>query len=132
MKPMKALVLVALLTLSSLSAACHAPVTIVTPAGKAAYTKDQIVVRINELENTAIQAAGTGGLPMAQAKTIVRFTVSADKAIKASAKGWAAAVTSLWTDAKKAFATATPPITNPAVNAAIGAVDLVLASLGGN
>jgi hypothetical protein len=125
------LALTALLTSTILvTEACHPPPTIVTPAGKVAYTKDEVVVRVNELENTVIEAAHTGGLPRAQAKVIVRFTVSADRAIKAPT--WIAAVTSLWGDTKKALATMTPPITNPAVNTAIASVDIVLAALGGH
>ncbi len=108
--------------------ACHPPVTIVTPAGKTAYTQDQIVVRINELENVAIQAAGSASLPLPIAKRIVQFTVGADQTIKASKAGWQAAVATAWKELKEYL----PPTSNPAVATAIAAVDIVLASLGGN
>ena len=108
--------------------ACSRPSTIVTPAGQVAFTKDQIVVRINELENVAIQAAGTGGLPMPTAKIIVKFCVGGDQIIQASASGWQAALAQAWATAKPLI----PPTTNAAVVAAISAVDVALATLGGN
>ena len=120
---MKRLILV--LVLATLPA-CAPPPTVVTQAGKTAFTADQIVVRVNELENAAIQANSTGGLPVATTRIIVEFCVSADKTLKATPAGWQATVATAWKQAKAKI----PPQTNAAVQSAISAVDVVLASLG--
>jgi hypothetical protein len=109
-------------------AACHAPVTITTPQGHAAYTADQIVLRVNELQNAAIQAQATGALPTATARTIVEFCVSADKTLAATPSGWQATVGAAWAEAK----TKLPAITNPSVQAAVNAVDVILGFSGAN
>lgn len=119
---MKRLLFVLLLA----TAACHPPVSIQTPAGKAAYTADQIVTRINELENAAIQANSTGGLPTETTRVIVEFCVSADATLKTTPQGWQAAVSTAWAQAKGKL----PAISNPAVAAAIASVDVLLASAG--
>lgn len=106
------------------SAACHAPVSIQTPQGKAAYSADQIAIRVNELQNAAIQANAAGALPEATTRTIVKFAVSADTTLRAVPQGWQATVAQAWTAAKAAL----PPLTNPAVSAAVSAVDVVLAA----
>lgn len=105
--------------------ACSRPTTIVTPQGKAAYTADQIVLRINNLQNAAIQAEQTGGLSTDTTRTIVEFAVSADRTLKSVPSGWQQTVSAAWAETKKKL----PPITNPALLAAIDSVDLVLAAL---
>jgi len=107
--------------------ACHHPLTIVTPAGQTAWTKDQVAVRINEIETSTIQAAGTGGMPMATARQIVRFTVGADRILQASDNGWKPALIAAWVEAKKSI----PVSTNHAVTTAIAGIDLVIAAIGG-
>ena len=79
-------VLLVLLLLSM--PACHAPVTITTPQGQAAYTADQVAVRVNELQNAAIAAEANGGLPTATTRTIVSFAVSGDKILAQAPAGW--------------------------------------------
>lgn len=107
--------------------ACHAPVTITTPAGKTAYTADQIVVRVNELGQAAIAAEAGKALPTTTARTIIQFCSAADKILAATPTGWQAAVATAWLQTKATIG----PVTNPAVAAAMGAVDVALAALGG-
>ena len=116
---MKRLILIIALTF----AACHAPVTVTTPAGKTAYSADQIVIRVNELQNAAIAAQANGSLPTATTRTIVEFAVAADKTLAATPAGWQTTLTTAWTQAKAKL----PAIQNPAIQSAISAVDLVLA-----
>lgn len=116
------LLLVGLLSIS----ACHAPVTIQTPAGAVAYTADQVVQRVNELQSAVITANSGGALPDATTRMIVSFCVAADKTLGATPSGWQATLTQAWQATKAQL----PPITNPAVASAIGAVDIVLAALG--
>lgn len=116
-------VLIALLS----GAACTAPVSVQTTAGKVAYTADQIVIRVNELQNAAIQANANGALPTATTRLIVEFAVSADKTLKEAPNGWQSTVSKLWAETKAKL----PPMSNPALSSAIASVDLVLASFGG-
>ena len=116
--------LVLSLTLVS-SVACHPPATIVTPQGRTAFAVDQVVQRINELENVAIQANASGGLAVQTTRILVTFAVSADRVLKAAPAGWQQTLTTLWMQAKADL----PPISNPVITAAISAVDVVLARL---
>lgn len=116
---MKRFVLILLLATSVSS--CHAPVTIVTPAGKTAYTVDQVVNRINELENAAIQANSTKGLDTNTTRTIVTWCVNADTTLSSTPSGYMATITTAWSLAKGQIKT-----TNPAIIAAMAAVDIVL------
>lgn len=102
-----------------------APVTVQTPAGRTAYTADQIALRVNELENAAIQANATGALPVATTRTLVEFAVSADQTLAATPTGWLATVTTAWNAAKAKIGA----VSNPALVAAMGAVDAVLGGL---
>lgn len=122
---MKSFVLIVCLTLSS--ACASAPPTIVTTPGKVAYTADQIVQRVNELENAAIAANGAQQLPTTTTREIVEFCVAADKTLATTPTGWQATLSTAWTLAKGKIGT----VANPAVAAALAAVDLALASLGG-
>lgn len=115
-----------LLGLSTLPA-CHAPVTIVTEPGKIAYTADQIAVRVNELQNAAIQAEASGGMRTADTRLVVEFAVSANRTLRATPAGWQTTVATAWAETKKKL----PAQTNPAIVAALGAVDVVLAAYGG-
>jgi len=124
---MKYGIVVATMVACLAGSACHHPITIVTPAGQAAWTKDQVVVRINEIETTTIQAAGTGGMPMATARQIVRFTVAADRIMQASDNGWKPALIAAWVEAKRSI----PVTTNHAVATAIASIDLVITAIGG-
>lgn len=114
--------LAALAGTSGAGVACHAPVTITTPQGKAAYTADQIVVRVNELQNAAIKAEAGGALPTATTRTIVEFAVAADKTLAATPAGGAATVAVAWQQTKLKLA----GVSNPAILAAMSAVDVVL------
>lgn len=118
------LLLLPLLVLAG-TAACHAPVTIVTPQGKVAYAADQIVLRVNELQNAAIAAEASGALPTATARIIVQFAVSADRILAAAPSGWQATLAASWAQTK----TQLPPIQNPALVAAISALDIVIGGL---
>ena len=108
----------------ALVSACSAPVTIVTPQGKISYAADQIVIRVNELQNAAIAANATTPPSVTTAVTgvIVRFCVSADATLAATPAGWQASLLTAWTTAKSSI----PTQTNPAIIAAMAAVDVAL------
>ena len=108
------------------SACVHAPATITTPAGKAAFNADQVVLRLNELETAAIVANSQNGLSVDKTKVFVEFVVSADTILKTTPNGWLATLTSAWNVAKSKIGVSS----NAAVTAAMGAVDVALASLG--
>ena len=108
---------------------CAAPATIVTPQGQAAYTADQIVTRINELQNVAIAAEQAKSVPTDTVRVIVSFCVGADKTLAAVPSGWQATVYQAWQASKNQI----PPaqLANPAIVAAVSAVDVALAAIGG-
>lgn len=112
----------AVLVLAILVAACHPPATIVTPEGRRAYTADQIVVRVNELQQAAMAAEAVGGLLTDPTRILVKFAVSANYTLQTLPAGWLATVTTAWRQTKQEL----PTLTNPAVVAAIAAVDVVL------
>lgn len=114
-----------LLCVLGASAACHAPVTIVTPQGQTAYTADQIVVRVNELMNAAIAANASNALPTATTRTIVTFAVDADKVLASTPAGWPATLAVSWAAAKAQIGA----VNNPAIVAAMSAVDVVIGAI---
>lgn len=101
---------------------CAPPVTIVTPQGQAAFKSDQVVVRINELMNAAIRANAANALATDTTRMIVSFCVAADKTLAATPAGWPATLAKAWAQTKAKL----PTIENPAILAAIGAVDVVI------
>jgi hypothetical protein len=106
-------------------ACAHPNTSGLTPAGQTAYKADLVVLRVNELENAALQANAQGGLAIAPAKTIVQFCVTADQVLKTTPSGWTVTLQTSWDLTKKALGT----VSNPAVSAAMSAVDVVLAAL---
>lgn len=96
-----------------------------SPAANAAYTADQVVIRINELMNAAIAAQAQNAVPVATTRAIVKFAIAADQTLAQVPAGWPATVTAAWAATKKSL----PAITNPAIIAAMSAVDLVLGVL---
>lgn len=102
--------------------ACHAPVTITTPQGHAAYTADQIVVRVNELQNAAIAANQQQALPLATTRAIVEFCVGADKTLAALPSGWQASLLAAWTSTKASL----PPTSNVAISSALALVEAAI------
>jgi len=124
----RSILLVGVLALGGGSlAACHAPVSVQTQAGKNAYTADQVVLRVNELQKAAIQAEATGGLPTATTRLIVQFAVSADTTLKSAPDGWKTTVLNAWLETKRQL----PVVLPPAVAAAVTLVDTALALQGG-
>jgi len=108
------------------SGCVHRPTTIVTQQGKIAYTADQIAVRVSELQNAAIAANAQQQLSDEKTRTIVQFCVASARVLAQTPNGWQASLQTAWTQAKSQAGA----ITNPAVVAAMGAVDVVLAMEG--
>lgn len=126
MKHLRILILVLALSVPAATLpACHAPVTVVTPEGKAAFRAHQVVLCLNDLQAAVIQAEETGGLPRSTAKTILTFTVAANRVLKEIPDGWEQTVMTLWVEARKQI----PTSTNALVTAALNSVDVVLAEL---
>lgn len=78
----------ALLSAALVSVTSCAPKSIQTPAGRAAYSADQVVLRIGELQTATIDANRGGALSDAIAIKVVRFCVDANKTLKAVPSGW--------------------------------------------
>ncbi len=121
---MKRLLLILCLSLTPVTLACHPPATITTQPGKIAFTADQIVVRVNELQSAAVQANASGALDTANTRTIVEFSVAADKVLKATPSGWQSTVKALWTQARPKITTS-----NTTVQLAVTALSGILEAL---
>lgn len=123
------LVLAPLLALVLLATpACHAPVTVTTPQGKAAWTADQVAVRVNELGKAVIDAQAQNQIPLATARDLIQFCSSADKTLAAAPAGWQATVGKAWAEVKAKL----PATLSPLVQSAVNVVDTALAATGGN
>lgn len=126
---MKFIIAAALVALAVAVPACGkkniltAPPSVVTQQGKVAYTADQVVVRINELENTAIAANNDGSLKDDVAISIVKFCVSADKTAKTTPDGLKPALKTGWAELQKNLVGKTVP---PTLTLAIGALDGII------
>jgi hypothetical protein len=111
-------------------AACHVPTSVVTPQGKAAYSADQVVIRVGELQSAAIQAQASGALPITTTRLIVQWCVNANTTLKQVPNGWQQTLTTAWTQTKSQIPAT--DLSNSAIAAAVSGVDVVLAALGGN
>jgi hypothetical protein len=106
---------------------CAHPATIVTVQGAQSYTADQVVVRVNELENAAIAAnsASPQALGTDLTRAIVTFAVSADQTLASVPSGWQQTVKTAWANAKAQLTT----VMNPLILALMAAVDAVLGGI---
>jgi len=80
----------------------HNP-NVTTPAGKANQAALAISTRVGELQEAAISANASGGLSDADAVTVVKFTVAAQKTLKATPDGWRVTVQTGYTAMKLAL-----------------------------
>ncbi len=80
--------------------ACHAPVTVVTPEGKAAYTANEILTRVDRLQDAAIAAQRSGALATDTARASVSTTVNLAELADAATQGWLATARQAWAQAK--------------------------------
>jgi hypothetical protein len=85
-----------LLLLAILATACPPPATL-SPHGQVVWTADQIIVRLGELQNTAIAAnaatdpkTGLPGLPTATTHRVVTYCVGTTKTLHTLPAGWQA------------------------------------------
>ncbi len=114
-----------LIIIALLAGGCATATSTLTPVGQHAYTADQVAMRVAELQNAAIQAEATGGLPTATTRIIVQFAVTAAPTLRAVPNGWPQTILSAWTAAKMQVG----PLTNPLVVAAMSALDVVIAGI---
>lgn len=122
----KAILLAALGTFAVTISACHPPSSVVTPAGKAAYTADQVVKRVGEFQDAVIQLNKVGTVKDADAVRIVRFCVDTAKTLKVAPAGWQAAFVKAWALLKKDV----PLLAAPPLNTYASIVDGMIASGG--
>ena len=116
------------LSVLTLGPANCAPKTVVTPQGQAAYTADQVAQVIAALQNSAIQANKQAILPDVQAIQIVSACVDIEKTLQKVPTGWQATVRAAWTALKGKLS----PNASQTLQTAITAVDVALASIGGD
>lgn len=80
--------------------ACAHPTTITTPQGAAAFTANEILTRVERLQDAAMAAQKNGSLPLDTARAIVFATVSLAEVADAATQGWQAAARQIWVQAK--------------------------------
>lgn len=114
-----------MIIIALLAGGCATAAPNLTPVGQHAYTADQVAMRVAELQNAAIQAEATGGLPTATTRIIVQFAVTVAPTLRAVPAGWPQTVLAAWTAAKMQVG----PLTNPLVVAAMSALDVVIAGI---
>lgn len=105
-------------------ATCAPKMLVLTPQGQVAYTATEIGKRIGELGDAAISASKNGSLPDTISVPIVLFCYHTLKTLEETPNGWQQTVATAWASLK---ATIGAP-TNPALAAAWGAVDVILAA----
>ena len=101
--------------------ACPPP-SVQTTAGKIAYTADQVVLRIGELQTAAIDANAAGKLSTEKTRLVVQFTVDAGKILKASPDGWQATVGPAYLGMKNQLA----PAERARLGPYLGVLDVIL------
>jgi hypothetical protein len=104
-----------------------------TPEQQAQYTKvykaDEVLIRVQELQNITIQSEANGDIPTPTARVLVQFTVDAATVLKTTPDGWKASVTTLWNTAK-ANPYLKPYLTNAYISVAVTLVDAAISSWG--
>src|SRR5690242_5250412 len=92
MKKFIASLSIVLLTLGPAISCASAPTSVQTPAGKAAYSADQVVSAIGIFQDAAISANANKLISDADTRLIVTFAKSAVATIVAAQTGWQAGV----------------------------------------
>lgn len=121
---MRRLLLMLCLALAPALSACNPPTTIVTQPGRIAFAADQVLVRVKELEQAAVQANQSGALSTADTRVIVDYAVAAKNVLTATPNGWQVTVKALWKEALPKITT-----TNTTVQLAVTALSGLLSSL---
>ncbi len=103
------------------------PPTIVTPQGQRAFVADQVLQRVEELENAAMAAYRSGDIPRNQARAVVRATIEMAELTDAAREGWQAVVMKAWQDAKAGI----PALRTGRLAAYAAALDAVFFGPGG-
>lgn len=104
--------------------ACGPQTVNLTPEGKAIYTAGQVVERLQNLQNAAIQAHDQKQLDTNTTRIIVLFTVDAARVLKETPGGWYPAVSTAWAQVKRDV----PQAALPTIQVYWGAIDAVLAA----
>ncbi len=123
--------LVCVLGFGSTAASCPKKVTGDTPIATAALTADAIVIRVNELQATVIQACGPApqcqpnSLSTPLARDLVQTCIDLRTVLRATPYGGPAAARAAWAQARPRFKT----VTNPAIVAALVALDTYLGGI---
>lgn len=77
------------------------PVTIETPAGQAAYAGNQVLIRVEELQDAVLAAQKNGALTLDTARAIVYATTNVAELSEAATQGWKPTALAAWAQAKK-------------------------------
>ena len=95
------------------------------PETRAAAAALDAVRALTDLQNAAIAASETGGLPSAQAVLVVKFTTAGIRTVQQTPYGWGPSVQAGWTEVKAQVGM------HPSLRAHVPVIDALLAALGG-
>jgi hypothetical protein len=109
----------------ALTVGCGAPTSVQTPAGKAAYTADQLIVSLGIFQDAAIGANSQKILSDPSTRLIVTFVKSAVTTVQAAPLGWKATVTT----GLDSLASSLPPSDAQKYSSYIGLLRTMIASL---
>jgi|WetSurMetagenome_2_1015567.scaffolds.fasta_scaffold92207_4 hypothetical protein len=123
---MRSRVIAGVILVAFMTVGCHPPVNIVTPEGKKIYTANEVLKRVEELQNAAIKADTQKVIPTHTARIIVQFTVSSARTIGMVSDGWGIVVAKAWAEVKAQIPLEI--LNNPAIKVAVFAVDIALAT----
>lgn len=102
-----------------------------TPTAAAAMKADAVVIRVNELQATVIEACGPApecqpnSLPTATARAIVQSLIEVRSVLRTTPNGWQATVKQAWAQTKVKLA----GVTNPAILSAVALVNAAMEAL---
>lgn len=102
-----------------------------TPQASVAFSATQVAQRVNEFENSVIQAnaANKAAVSDATAGVLVQFSIDADKLLQSAPSGWQATLAKAWALAKSQLTIAP---TNQTLTALVATIDAVMTGLGGS
>jgi len=101
------------------------PVLVITEAGKEAWTADQVLERVERLQNAAIALHKAGELPTDTARAIVFATVQIAEFADAAQQDWRAMVRQAWVQAR----TDIPVLNEERFKVYVSAIDTLLGVL---
>ncbi len=128
---MRRILLALALALAILPGCASKKLTPETPVAAAALKADAVVIRVNELQASVIEACGPApecqpnSIPTATAREAVKAMIDIRTVLRTTPAGWQATVKSTWAQVKQRLGS----VTNPAILSAVALVNAAVEAL---